>query len=71
MRRTHLDGGDVEVLVEADRRRVSSVDGVQFCLHAFHVLFKELHLEGEAKIHHSYLKFEKTDHKFSCNNKSD
>lgn len=52
---THLDGGDVEVLVEADRRRVSSVDSVQLRLHAFHVLYKELHLQAKVKMYLSCL----------------
>lgn len=42
---THLDGGDVEVLVETDGRCVSGVNSVQLCLYVLNVLLKELHLQ--------------------------
>lgn len=47
--RTHLNGGNVEVLVEADGRFVSSRDMVQFCLYVHYVLFKQFHLEHQEK----------------------
>lgn len=47
--RTHLNGGNVEVLVEADGRFVSSRDMVQFCLYVRYVLFKQFHLEHQEK----------------------
>lgn len=47
--RTHLNGGNVEVLVEADGRFVSSRDMVQFCLYIRYVLLKQFHLEHQGK----------------------
>lgn len=44
---TNLDGGNVEVLIEADRSSVSSRDIVQFCRHILQVLLKQFHLEQE------------------------